>query len=592
MPSVIKRFEEFTGGGSGINLFGLPELTGVDHAGRDPRARAHTSTTGSTTCAGRSRSSLFAVAWLILRGRTGRAFRAVRDSETAAVSSGVSLAQYKTLAFGISAAYAGVAGSLFAIATTFVNPDTFPIALSIFLLVGVVVGGLGGLSGLVFGAIFIQFLPLWAQGEGLARGCPTSSSRRTKEPGGAGHRLRRRPHPARCSCSRTASAASSGARGRHSTRRRYSRSARNRHSGGDPDETTARPRGVAVVACALALGRAARRGSRAPTADPGITSTTILLGGTSPLTGPAAAYASVARGAKAYFDSVNAQGRRREAEDRVQDRRRRLQPGADGARRRASSSSRTRSSRSSTRSGPSTTSPIREYLNQAKVPQLFVASGATTWGRDAARYPWTIGFQPSYQAEGWVYGQYVAQTKKKARIAVLFQNDDYGKDLLAGLKRGIARSGAKDRRRGDLRGDRARRAVADRRSSRPPRANMFAVFATPKFAIQSYVFANRLSWRPLDHQQHRLRRLEHHGARLRGREEQGGQRLDHAQLPQGPDRPEVEEGHRDAAVPHDHGALREGRERQRRLPRVRHGGRATRRSRSSGGSARTRPARG
>ena len=79
----------------------------------------------------------------------------LRDSETAAVSFGVSLARYKTLAFGISAAYAGVAGSLFAIATTFVNPDTFPIALSIYLLVGVVVGGLGSLVGLLAGAVFI-----------------------------------------------------------------------------------------------------------------------------------------------------------------------------------------------------------------------------------------------------------------------------------------------------------------------------------------------------------------------------------------------------------------------------------------------------
>jgi branched-chain amino acid transport system permease protein len=87
----------------------------------------------------------------------------VRDSETAAVSFGVSLARYKTLAFGVSAAYAGVAGSLFAIATTFVNPDTFPIALSIYLLVGVVVGGLGSLVGLLAGAVFIQFMPLWAQ---------------------------------------------------------------------------------------------------------------------------------------------------------------------------------------------------------------------------------------------------------------------------------------------------------------------------------------------------------------------------------------------------------------------------------------------
>ena len=124
------------------------------------------------------------MAWLILRGRTGRAFRAVRDSETAAVSSGVSLARYKTLAFGISAAYAGVAGALFAVANTYVNPDTFPIALSIFLLVGVVVGGLGGLSGLVFGAIFIEFLPLWAQGEDLGSHLPGFLVDETKKPGG------------------------------------------------------------------------------------------------------------------------------------------------------------------------------------------------------------------------------------------------------------------------------------------------------------------------------------------------------------------------------------------------------------------------
>ena len=78
-----------------------------------------------------------------------------------------------------------------------------------------------------------------------------------------------------------------------------------------------------------------------------------------------------------------------------------------------------------------------------KVPQLFVASGATTWGRDYATYPYTIGFQPSYQAEGWVYGKYLARTAPGATIAVLFQNDDYGKDLLGGLKRGLQRSKAK-----------------------------------------------------------------------------------------------------------------------------------------------------
>ncbi len=126
----------------------------------------------------------FAVAWLIVRGRTGRAFRAVRDSETAAVSSGVSLARYKTLAFGVSAAYAGVAGGLFAIVSAFVNPDNFPVALSIFLLVGVVVGGLGGLSGLVFGAIFIAFMPLWSQGQDLGSLLPDRIIEETQKPGG------------------------------------------------------------------------------------------------------------------------------------------------------------------------------------------------------------------------------------------------------------------------------------------------------------------------------------------------------------------------------------------------------------------------
>ena len=86
---------------------------------------------------------------------------------------------------------------------------------------------------------------------------------------------------------------------------------------------------------------------------------------------------------------------------------------------------------------------VRPYLNAMKVPQLFVASGATTWGRDYATYPYSIGFQPSYQAEGWVYGKYLARTAAGATIAVLFQNDDYGKDLLGGLKRGLQRSKAK-----------------------------------------------------------------------------------------------------------------------------------------------------
>jgi branched-chain amino acid transport system substrate-binding protein len=251
---------------------------------------------------------------------------------------------------------------------------------------------------------------------------------------------------------------------------------------------------LTALACALAL-IAIPLGTAGSTADPGITSTTIVLGGTSPLTGPAAAYASVARGAKAYFDSVNAKGgvARRKFDYRIVD---------DGynpaqtvqATRKLVEEDKVFAIFNSL--GTEHNLAIRDYLNQSKVPQLFVATGATTFGRDAARYPWTIGFQPSYQGEGAVYGQYLARTRKNARIAVLYQNDDYGKDLLAGLKRGLGRSSAKivAQESYDVTAPDVQSQIAKLKASR---ANVLALFATPKFAIQSYVFANRLNWRPL-----------------------------------------------------------------------------------------------
>jgi branched-chain amino acid transport system permease protein len=103
---------------------------------------------------------LFVLAWLILRGRTGRAFRAIRDSEVAATSSGVELPVYKTLAFGISAAYAGVAGSLFVMGTNgFAQPYEFGVLLSLQILVGAAVAGLGSLWGVLVGAAFVGLLP-------------------------------------------------------------------------------------------------------------------------------------------------------------------------------------------------------------------------------------------------------------------------------------------------------------------------------------------------------------------------------------------------------------------------------------------------
>jgi branched-chain amino acid transport system permease protein len=106
---------------------------------------------------------MFVLAWALSRSRAGRALRAVRDNEVASASFGVSLAAYKTFAFGVSAFYAGVAGALYAIHTTFVNPDVFPVTLSITLLVGLVVGGLGSTGALIAGAAFVVYLPKLAE---------------------------------------------------------------------------------------------------------------------------------------------------------------------------------------------------------------------------------------------------------------------------------------------------------------------------------------------------------------------------------------------------------------------------------------------
>jgi len=152
-PSLAKRFPGLTGGGTGVSLdqptapFGLP------------LSATHWLYLLTWSIA----VVLFGASWLLLRGRFGLTLRAVRDSEVAAASIGIDAARYKRLAFGISAFYAGVAGSLMAIAIAYVNPDTFPATLSILLLTGAVTGGLGSIVGPLLGALFVEFVPLYAQ---------------------------------------------------------------------------------------------------------------------------------------------------------------------------------------------------------------------------------------------------------------------------------------------------------------------------------------------------------------------------------------------------------------------------------------------
>jgi branched-chain amino acid transport system permease protein len=145
---LLKRFQGFTGGGIGKSLPLLHSELGIR---TNPSLWLY-------SLAWIVALVMLVLAWVIVRGRFGRALRAVRDSQIASTGSGISTAGIKTLAFGISAAFCGVAGALYAISLAYVNPDTFPIELSILLLVGVVVGGAGSLGGMVFGALFVEFI--------------------------------------------------------------------------------------------------------------------------------------------------------------------------------------------------------------------------------------------------------------------------------------------------------------------------------------------------------------------------------------------------------------------------------------------------
>jgi branched-chain amino acid transport system permease protein len=174
MPALLKKFSGLTGGSQGINLFdkALTRSTG---------ALGHVHVLGRTIATNDFLYYLTwgiglvlaGAAWLIVRGRAGRAFRALRDSEVAAASAGVNTAFYKTLAFGISGFYAGVGGSLFVLVSNwFVNPTSFYFDKSLLLIVGAVVGGLGSLAGMALGALFIQFMPSWAGSVSNAPGTP------------------------------------------------------------------------------------------------------------------------------------------------------------------------------------------------------------------------------------------------------------------------------------------------------------------------------------------------------------------------------------------------------------------------------------
>jgi branched-chain amino acid transport system permease protein len=153
VPQILKYFEHWTGGSQGIVLSKPDAPWGLKLT---PDQWLYFFTLAVLVV-------LFVLAQNLLAGRTGRAIVAIRDNPIAAQAMGVNTALYKSLTFGVSAAYTGVAGALSAFVIAFVAPDAFNVFLSITLLVGIVVGGLASISGAVYGALFVQFVPNWAQ---------------------------------------------------------------------------------------------------------------------------------------------------------------------------------------------------------------------------------------------------------------------------------------------------------------------------------------------------------------------------------------------------------------------------------------------
>ncbi len=259
-------------------------------------------------------------------------------------------------------------------------------------------------------------------------------------------------------------------------------------------------RKVVLLAAALAvmLGAVASSATSA-SSETGVTARTVTIGGTFPLTGPASLYAPIPPAMKAYFSYINSR-KGPDGKRGVYGRQIVFKYYDDGYNP-ANSVQLTRKLVEEDKVfavvaslGTAVNEGIRPYLNAQKVPQLLVSTGASVFG-DAKAFPWTGGWQPVYDYESRVYGQAIAHNSPNAKIAVLYQNDDFGKENLEGLKKGLGgkASNIVAAEAHEVTAPDVRAQVARLRASG---ATILVIFTTPRFMIQTYAIANALRWSP------------------------------------------------------------------------------------------------
>jgi branched-chain amino acid transport system substrate-binding protein len=248
--------------------------------------------------------------------------------------------------------------------------------------------------------------------------------------------------------------------------------------------------GAVLVAVAMASAGASK-----PALDPGVTATQITIGGTFPLTGPAALYAIIPQAEQAYFQYVNAHGgvNGRKIKFLIED------DAYDPSKTVPLTEQLVQQDKIFADFGSLGTADnlaIRSYLNKEKVPHVLLATGDSYWGAQYKQYPWTIGWQPDYPGEAMIYGKFIQAKVPQAKIGVLYQNDAYGQNYLAGLKAGLGASGVSKIVSTQPYDVTAPNVTQQMLALMASGANTFFDFATPTASIQALATATAIGWHP------------------------------------------------------------------------------------------------